>query len=169
MNSVKGLKMKLIINFYRVRDLMRNIITMELPYDVIENISSHLDCKSLYNLGKTCPDYKKFKNWAKKKQFLGRDGVFEAYRCLKFWQHSINLFLEEHIHLLSFGNDAVIHQFGEEKAVAIIHAAKCLYTKRPPSIQYREIDSELYDIVCDELKLDCPDIVLVLSLCMKIF
>lgn len=70
-----------------------------------------------------------------------------------------------------FGEEIWMKKWLDKDSViskACLHTIEALYYRIGPSQNYKNIDPELYDIVNDELRLDCPDFVLIFAFWRKL-
>ncbi len=139
---------------------------MDLPRDLEELVLSKLSISDKYVLGCTCKKYKCFRGLFKRRQFLGRGGIFAQYNMLKEYLDQLGA---NHYELPDV---ALFRSYlGKRAAEPVLETCRALFwgSHAAETIEkYRFLDPELCDIVLEELKLSCADEVLILSFFMKI-
>ena len=96
-------------------------------------------------------------------QFLHKTGIFAQYGVLKNYTENITSPPDQ---------ESMESILGITNAKPVIDTCNQLFyghTDTTKLNEYRFIDEELHDLIMDELRLDCPDEVLILSFFMKVY
>ena len=103
----------------------------------------------------------------KYQQFLGKSGPFAQYEVLKNYLESI-----EDGDYEEPNESEIQNTLGTNSAKPVIEACNQLFWGRTNTTnlnKYRFVDEELHDLIMDEIRLDCPDEVLILSFFLKVY
>ena len=131
---------------------------MELPIHVVEHISVFADGKTQMRMGCTCRELRPLigkgmaNNGRAKARKMISTGILRGYGIILDWCESL-----EH-------PEEWLTQRKIVPSVQTMMTMWCLYDRKlPPRDYYRNTDPELYDLLTDEMKLECPDITLLYS------
>lgn len=142
--------------------------TMALPMHLVEHIGSHADADTRMRLGCTCRDLRPTIRQAKVKRFLGQKVMLREYQLIRDF---IDVeYIIEPDEWIEQWLDNTLDPDVESCVVsgACIKTLEALYGIYRPEPRYRHVDPELYDLVRDELHLDCPDYVLLFAFWRKV-
>ena len=97
-----------------------------------------------------------------------RNGLFQAYRHVKQWEEHLqdpHFFEMDHDRIHNDMRDEIKDTFDKSVSESILLAMDCMYWRMPPSTNFPS--SQLYNDVKEDMRLECPDIVLLLTLCLR--
>ena len=118
---------------------------------LIERIGSVADPDTKMRLGCTCRELRHFITNGKVSHFIKQKKMLKEYGIIRDFVELEN-----------------VAECENSVSNACISTMGTLYFKHEPSPKYREVDPELYNVVVDELRLDCPDFVLIYAFWRKV-
>tara|TARA_R110002074_G_scaffold185401_3_gene350820 strand:- start:1018 stop:1440 length:423 start_codon:yes stop_codon:yes gene_type:complete len=136
---------------------------MELPTHVVGYIAGFADGNTQMCMGCTCRELRpliskgKANNGRVKARKLISNGTLRSYGIITDWCESL-----EH-------PEEWLVQRNIMPGVSVLMTMWCLYDRKlPPRGYHRNADTELYDILVDEMKIGCPDIALLYSFWLSV-
>lgn len=135
---------------------------------LIEHIGTYTDHDTRMRLGCTCRSLRPLIRRSKVKRFLEQRVMLKEYQALRAvadeWAEGGYRPSEEIMeNIIPWRkNDAPLVS---SACFVTLAAYMGVYDPDP---DHRDVDPELYDLVCDELQLDCPDIVLLYTFWRKV-
>jgi hypothetical protein len=141
---------------------------MTLPTHLVEHISTYTDPDTRMRLGCTCRDMRPTIRQAKINRFMGQKLMLREYQLIRDFVGAE--YIIEPDEWIDQWLDNTLDGSVEKYMVsgACIKTLDALYGIYRPESRHRHIDPELYDLVRDELHLDCPDYVLLFSFWRKV-
>lgn len=157
------------------KNILRNTVTtcicsltMEIPLHVLGYVGTHADYDTMIRLGCTCRDLRPLVRNSKVSRFLKQKVMLREYQIIRDFVE-IEYAIEPDEWIDQWNDNAtdcdIDKHFVSRACLATLDALYGTYTINH---QHKSVDPDLYNAVCYELKLDCPDFVLLYSFWRKV-
>lgn len=137
---------------------------MYIPLHLVEYVGNYADDDTKMRMGCTCRELRPLIKNGKVRSFIKQKNMLREYQIIRdFVELEYEIEPDEWIGQCLDRNNQD-HKISD----ACIYTLEMLYYRSIPSPKHVEADRALYTIIADEMRLDCPDIVLLFSFYRKV-